>query len=125
MVKLKIPVNKTEELVIVSHKGMLNIEKYEGDQRVEARLKDIEAIIDTLMYLDRIQWRIDKEYRDKAIKAEIPIDKTKDLIFILHHNGMLVMKVDDSQTIEFQEKDIPRVIDALKFVNAQEQKFPV
>ena len=125
MVQLKIPINKIEELVIASHKGMLNIEKFEGDQKVEARLKDIEAIIDTLLYLNSVQWRIDKEYRDKAIKAEIPIDKTKDLIFILHHNGMLVMKVDDSQTIEFQEKDIPRVIDALKFVNAQEQKFPV
>jgi len=125
MVQLKIPINKIEELVIASHKGMLNIEKFEGDQKVEARLKDIEAIIDTLLYLNSVQWRIDKEYRDKAIKAEIPIDKTKDLIFILHHNGMLVMKVDDSQTIEFQEKDIPRVIDALKFVNAQEHKFPV
>ena len=125
MVQLKIPINKIEELVIASHKGMLNIEKFEGDQKVEARLKDIEAIIDTLLYLNSVQWRIDKEYRDKAIKAEIPIDKTKDLIFILHHNGMLVMKVDDYQTIEFQEKDIPRVIDALKFVNAQEQKFPV
>ena len=125
MVQLKIPINKIEELVIASHKGMLNIEKFEGDQKVEARLKDIEAIIDTLLYLNSVQWRIDKEYRDKAIKAEIPIDKTKDLIFILHHNGMLVMKVDDSQTIEFQKKDIPRVIDALKFVNAQEQKFPV
>ena len=40
MIKLKIPVNKTEELVFVSNDGMLNIEKYEGDQRIEVRLKD-------------------------------------------------------------------------------------
>ena len=54
MIKLKIPVNKTEELVIVSHKGMLNIEKYEGDQRIEVRLKDNQAIINTLVFLEQI-----------------------------------------------------------------------
>ena len=52
MIKLKIPVNKTEELVIVSHKDTVNIEKYKGDQRVEVPLKDIPRIIDALIFVD-------------------------------------------------------------------------
>ena len=124
MIKLKIPVNKTEELVIVSHKGMLNIEKYEGDQRIEVRLKDNLAIIETLIYFQTVEWKIDKEYRNKPIKVELPVNKTEDLVFILQHEGMLsIKKVGDSQGIEIREKEIPRVIDALIFVDAQENKF--
>ena len=52
MIKLKIPVNKTEELVIISHEDTVNIEKYEGDQRVEVPLKDIPRIIDALIFVD-------------------------------------------------------------------------
>ena len=124
MIKLKIPVNKTEELVIVSHKGMLNIEKYEGDQRIEVRLKDNLAIIETLIYFQTVEWKIDKECRNKPIKVELPVNKTEDLVFILQHEGMLsIKKVGDSQGIEIREKEIPRVIDALIFVDAQENKF--
>jgi hypothetical protein len=124
MIKLKIPVNKTEELVIVSHKGMLNIEKYEGDQRIEVRLKDNLAIIETLIYFQTVEWKIDKECRNKPIKVELPVNKTEDLVFILQHEGMLsIKKVGDSQGIEIREKKIPRVIDALIFVDAQENKF--
>ena len=67
MIKLKIPVNKTEELVIVSNEGMVNIEKYKGDQRIEVQLEDIAAIIDTIVYLDKVQWSMDKECRNKPI----------------------------------------------------------
>ena len=124
MIKLKIPVNKTEELVIVSHKGILNIEKYEGDQRIEVRLKDNLAIIETLIYFQTVEWKIDKECRNKPIKVELPVNKTEDLVFILQHEGMLsIKKVGDSQGIEIREKEIPRVIDALIFVDAQENKF--
>ena len=124
MIKLKIPVNKTEELVIVSHKGMLNIEKYEGDQRIEVRLKDNLAIIETLIYFQTVEWKIDKECRNKPIKVELPVNKTEDLVFILQHEGMLsIKKVGDSQGIEIREKDIPRLVDALIFVDTQEHKF--
>ena len=124
MIKLKIPVNKTEELVIISHKGILNIEKYEGDQRIEVRLKDNQAIINTLVFLEQISWIIDKECRNKSIKVELPVNKTEDLVFILQHEGMLsIKKVGDSQGIEIREKDIPRLIDALIFVDTQEHKF--
>ena len=124
MIKLKIPVNKTEELVIVSHKGMLNIEKYKGDQRIEVRLKDNLAIIETLIYFQTVEWKIDNECRNKPIKVELPVNKTEDLVFILQHEGMLsIKKVGDSQGIEIREKEIPRVIDALIFVDAQENKF--
>ena len=125
MIKLKIPVNKTEELVIVSNEGMVNIEKYKGDQRIEVQLEDIAAIIDTIVYLDKVQWSMDKECRNKPIKAELPVNKTEDLVFILEHDGMLnIKKFGDSQTIEIREKDIPRVADALIFVDHQEHKYP-
>ena len=52
MVKCKIPVNKTEELVIVSNEGMLNIEKYKGEQRIEIPLKDIDRLIDALIFIN-------------------------------------------------------------------------
>ena len=52
MIKLKVPVNKTEELVFISHKDMVNIEKYEGDQRIEIPLKDIPRVIDALIFID-------------------------------------------------------------------------
>ena len=53
MIKLKIPVNKTtEELVFVSNDGMVNIEKYEGEQRVEIPLRDIPRVIDALIFVD-------------------------------------------------------------------------
>ena len=124
MIKLKIPVNKTEELVIISHKGILNIEKYEGDQRIEVRLKDNLAIIETLIYFQTVEWKIDKECRNKPIKVELPVNKTEDLVFILQHEGMLsIKKVGDSQGIEIREKDIPRLVDALIFVDTQEHKF--
>jgi hypothetical protein len=124
MIKLKIPVNKTEELVIVSHKGILNIEKYKGDQRIEVRLKDNVAIIETLIYFQTVEWKIDKECRNKPIKVELPVNKTEDLVFILQHEGMLsIKKVGDSQGIEIREKDIPRLVDALIFVDTQEHKF--
>ena len=124
MIKLKIPVNKTEELVIISHKGILNIEKYEGDQRIEVRLKDNLAIIETLIYFQTVEWKIDKECRNKPIKVELPVNKTEDLVFILQHEGMLsIKKVGDSQGIEIREKDIPRVVDALIFVDTQENKY--
>ena len=124
MIKLKIPVNKTEELVIVSHKGMLNIEKYKGDQRIEVRLKDNLAIIETLIYFQTVEWKIDKECRNKPIKVELPVNKTEDLVFILQHDGILsIKKVGDSQGIEIREKDIPRLVDALIFVDTQEHKF--
>jgi len=125
MIKLKIPINKTEELVFVSHKGMLNIEKYKGDQRIEVQLEDIKAIIDTMYYLEKVQWSMDKECRNKPIKAELPVNKTEDIIFILEHDGMLnIKKFGDSQAIEIREKDIPRVVDALIFVDGQENKYP-
>ena len=125
MIKLKIPVNKTEELVIVSNEGMVNIEKYKGDQRIEVQLEDIAAIIDTIVYLDKVQWSMDKECRNKQIKAELPVNKTEDLVFILEHDGMLnIKKFGDSQAIEIREKDIPRVADALIFVDHQEHKYP-
>ena len=124
MIKLKIPVNKTEELVIVSHKGMLNIEKYKGDERIEVRLKDNLAIIETLIYFQTVEWKIDKECRNKPIKVELPVNKTEDLVFILQHDGILsIKKVGDSQGIEIREKDIPRLVDALIFVDTQENKY--
>ena len=52
MVKCKIPVNKTEELVIVSNEDIVNIEKYEGDQRVEFPLRDLGRVIDALIFID-------------------------------------------------------------------------
>jgi len=125
MIKLKIPVNKTEELVIVSHKGILNIEKYKGDQRIEVRLKDILTIWDTLKFIERVPWRIDKEYRNKPIKVKIPVNNTEELVFILQHEGMLsIKKVGDSQGIEIREKDIERVASALMFIETQEHEFP-
>ena len=124
MVKCKIPVNKTEELVIVSHKGILNIEKYKGDQRIEVRLKDILTIWDTLNFIERVPWRIDKEYRNKPIKVKIPVNNTEELVFILQHEGMLsIKKVGDSQGIEIREKDIERVASALMFIETQEHEF--
>ena len=125
MIKLKIPVNKTEELVIVSNEGMVNIEKYKGDQRIEVRLKDNLAIIETLIYFQTVEWKIDNECRNKPIKVELPVNKTEDLVFILEHDGMLnIKKFGDSQAIEIREKDIPRVADALIFVDHQEHKYP-
>ena len=124
MIKLKIPVNKTEELVFVSNDGMLNIEKYEGDQRIEVRLKDNVAIIETLVYFQTVEWKIDKECRNKPIKVELPVNKTEDLVFILQPEDMLsIKKVGDSQGIEIRGKDIPRVVDTLIFVDTQEHKF--
>ena len=125
MIKLKIPVNKTEELVIVSHKGMLNIEKYKGDQRIEVRLKDNLAIIETLIYFQTVEWKIDKECRNKPIKVELPVNKTEDLVFILQHEGMLnIKKAGDSQGIEIREKEIRRIIETLIFIDTQENKIP-
>ena len=120
MIKLKIPVNKKEELVIVSHKGMLNIEKYEGDQRIEVRLKDNLAIIETLIYFQTVEWKIDKECRNKPIKVELPVNKTEDLVFILQHEGMLnIKKAGDSQGIEIREKEIRRIIETLIFIEPE------
>ena len=125
MIKLKIPVNKTEELVIISHKGILNIEKYEGDQRIEVRLKDNQAIINSLVFLEQISWIIDKECRNKPIKLELPVNKTEDLVFILQHEGMLnIKKAGDSQGIEIREKEIRRIIETLIFIDTQENKIP-
>jgi len=125
MIKLKIPVNKTEELVFVSNDGMLNIEKYEGDQRIEVRLKDNQAIINTLVFLEQISWVIDKECRNKPIKVELPVNKTEDLVFILQHEGMLnIKKAGDSQGIEIREKEIRRIIETLIFIDTQENKIP-
>ena len=125
MIKLKIPVNKKEELVIVSHKGMLNIEKYEGDQRIEVRLKDNLAIIETLIYFQTVEWKIDKECRNKPIKVELPVNKTEDLVFILQHEGMLnIKKAGDSQGIEIREKEIRSIIETLIFIDTQENKIP-
>jgi len=125
MIKLKIPVNKTEELVFVSNDGMLNIEKYEGDQRIEVRLKDNQAIINTLVFLEQISWVIDKECRNKPIKVELPVNKTEDLVFILQHEGMLnIKKAGDSQGIEIREKEIRRIIETLIFIDTQEYKIP-
>ena len=125
MVKCKIPVNKTEELVIVSHKKMVTIAKYDGDERIEVQLKDIDPIINTLMFLERVQWRIDKEYRDKPIKVKIPVNKTEELVFVLQHEGMLnIEKYESDQRIEVREKDLPRIIDSFIFVNEQENKYP-
>ena len=125
MVKCKVPVNKTEELVIVSHKKMVTIAKYDGDERIEVQLKDIDPIINTLMFLERVQWRIDKEYRDKPIKVKIPINKTEELVFVLQHEGMLnIEKYESDQRIEVREKDLPRIIDSFIFVNEQENKYP-
>ena len=125
MIKLKIPVNKTEELVFVSNDGMLNIEKYEGDQRIEVRLKDNQAIINTLVFLEQISWIIDKECRNKPIKVELPVNKTEDLVFILQHEGMLnIKKAGDSQGIEIREKEIRRIIETLIFIDTQENKIP-
>ena len=125
MIKLKIPVNKTEELVIVSNEGMVNIEKYKGDQRIEVRLKDNLAIIETLIYFQTVEWKIDKECRNKSIKVELPVNKTEDLVFILQHEGMLnIKKVGDSQGIEIREKEIRRIIETLIFIDTQENKIP-
>ncbi|SVB47670.1 uncharacterized protein METZ01_LOCUS200524 [marine metagenome] len=125
MVKCKIPVNKTEELVIVSHKKMVTIAKYDGDERIEVQLKDIDPVINTLMFLERVQWRIDKEYRDKPIKVKIPVNKTEELVFVLQHEGMLnIEKYESDQRIEVREKDLPRIIDSFIFVNEQENKYP-
>ena len=52
LIKLKIPVNKTEELVFVSNDGMVNIEKYEGDQRIEIPLKEIPKFVDALLFIE-------------------------------------------------------------------------
>ena len=53
MIKLKIPVNKTtEELVFVSNDGMVNIEKYKGDQRIEIPLKEIPKFVDALLFIE-------------------------------------------------------------------------
>ena len=125
MVKCKIPVNKTEELVIVSHKKMVTIAKYDGDERIEVQLKDIDPVITTLMFLDGVQWRIDKECRDKPIKVKIPVNKTEELVFVLQHEGMLnIEKYESDQRIEVREKDLPRIIDSFIFVNEQENKYP-
>ena len=129
MVKCKIPVNKSgkhyEELVIVSHKEMLTIAKYDGDERIEVQLKDIDPVITTLMFLDGVQWRIDKECRDKPIKVKIPVNKTEELVFVLQHEGMLnIEKYESDQRIEVREKDLPRIIDSFIFINEQENKYP-
>ena len=125
MVKCKVPVNKTEELVIVSHKKMVTIAKYDGDERIEVQLKDIDPIINTLMFLERVQWRIDKECRDKPIKVKIPVNKTEELVFVLQHEGMLnIEKYESDERIEVREKDLPRIIDSFIFVNEQENKYP-
>ena len=125
MVKCKVPVNKTEELVFVSHKKMLTIAKYDGDERIEVQLKDIDPVITTLMFLDGVQWRIDKECRDKPIKVKIPVNKTEELVFVLQHEGMLnIEKYESDQRIEVREKDLPRIIDSFIFVNEQENKYP-
>jgi len=53
MIKLKIPVNKTtEELVFVSNDGMVNIEKYKGNQRIEIPLKEIPKFVDALLFIE-------------------------------------------------------------------------
>ena len=56
MVKCKIPVNRSgkhvEELVFVSHKKMLTIAKYDGDERIEIKTKDIPRLIDALIFID-------------------------------------------------------------------------
>jgi len=125
MVKCKVPVNKTEELVIVSHKKMVTIAKYDGDERIEVQLKDIDPVINTLMFLERVQWRIDKECRDKPIKVKIPVNKTEELVFVLQHEGMLnIEKYESDERIEVREKDLPRIIDSFIFVNEQENKYP-
>ena len=129
MVKCKIPVNRSgkhvEELVFVSHKKMLTIAKYDGDERIEVQLKDIDPVITTLMFLDGVQWRIDKECRDKPIKVKIPVNKTEELVFVLQHEGMLnIEKYESDQRIEVREKDLPRIIDSFIFVNEQENKYP-
>ena len=129
MVKCKIPVNRSgkhvEELVFVSHKKKLTIAKYDGDERIEVQLKDIDPVINTLMFLERVQWRIDKEYRDKPIKVKIPVNKTEELVFVLQHEGMLnIEKYESDQRIEVREKDLPRIIDSFIFVNEQENKYP-
>ena len=52
MVKCKVPVNKTEELVFVSHKKMVTIAKYDGDERIEVKTLDIPRLIDALIFID-------------------------------------------------------------------------
>ena len=56
MVKCKIPVNRSgkhvEELVFVSHEKMLTIAKYDGDERIEVKTKDIPRLIDALIFID-------------------------------------------------------------------------
>jgi hypothetical protein len=38
--------------VIVSNEDIVNIEKYEGDQRVEFPLRDLARVIDALIFID-------------------------------------------------------------------------
>ena len=65
MIKLKIPINKTtEELVFVSNDGMVNIEKYEGEQRVEIPLRDIPRVIDALIFVDGQENKYKWEWND-------------------------------------------------------------
>ena len=79
MVKCKIPVNKTEEIVIVSNEDIVNIEKYEGDQRVEFPLRDLARVIDALIFIDTqenkfLKWNASGSYKGEKWNKHNPLD---------------------------------------------------
>ena len=62
------------------------------------------------------------------VKCKIPVNKSgkhyEELVFVSHKKKLTIAKYDSDESIEVKTLDVPRIIDALIFIDTQENKFP-
>ena len=62
------------------------------------------------------------------VKCKIPVNRSgkhvEELVFVSHKKKLTIAKYDGDESIEVKTLDVPRIIDALIFIDTQENKFP-
>ena len=62
------------------------------------------------------------------VKCKIPVNRSgkhvEELVFVSHKKKLIIAKYDSDESIEVKTLDVPRIIDALIFIDTQENKFP-
>ena len=63
------------------------------------------------------------------VKCKIPVNRSgkhvEELVFVSHKKKLTIAKYDGDESIEVKTLDVPRIIDALIFIDTQENKFAV
>ena len=61
------------------------------------------------------------------VKCKIPVNRSgkhvEELVFVSHKKKLIIAKYDSDESIEVKTLDVPRIIDALIFIDTQENKF--